>query len=142
MRFHRGPKRELHQEGVHRPAILARAFINLTMQGLHSLLAPVLVFELFGIHKSFSSSINRNRCANIRQLGKSLDRNREFPYFVGQGCEFDPALRLDSSRNALSHRCDITAKNLADFAQLGKEHVMVAALYLAVMILIQPAFCR
>jgi hypothetical protein len=50
--------------------------------------------------------------------------------------------RLDNSRNALSHRCDITAKNLADFAQLRKEHVMGAALDLAVAILIQPAFCR
>ena len=50
--------------------------------------------------------------------------------------------RLDSSRNASSDRCDITAKNLADFAELRKEHVMVAALDLAVAILIQSAFCR
>src|SRR5260370_3618833 len=167
-------KRELSQEGVHRPAILARAFVNLTMQGLHSLLAPALVFELFGIHKSFSGFINPNLCA--RQLGKSLDRNREFPYFCRTGLRIrlrfissQPAAgqcnhphkqdgrdcgahssgrfnfgesKLDSSLNALCHPRDITAKNLADFAELRKEHVMVAALYLAVTILIQPAFCR
>ena len=45
-------------------------------------------------------------------------------------------------RNAFSHLCDITAKNFADFAELGKEHVVAAALYLAEIIFIQPAFCR
>jgi len=45
-------------------------------------------------------------------------------------------------RNAFSHLCDITAKNFADFAELGKEHVVAAALYLAEIMFIQPAFCR
>ena len=45
-------------------------------------------------------------------------------------------------RNAFSDLCDITAKNFADFAELRKEHVVAAALYLAEIIFIQPAFCR
>ena len=45
-------------------------------------------------------------------------------------------------RNAFSHLSDITAKNFADLAELGKKHVVAAALYLAEIIFIQPAFCR
>jgi hypothetical protein len=60
-------------------------------------------------------------------------------------CEDLKFARLDlggNMRDAFSHLCDITAKNFADFAELRKEHVVAAGLYLAEIIFIQPAFCR
>ena len=32
-------------------------------------------------------------------------------------------------RNTFSHRCDVTAKNFADFAKFRKEHVLATTLY-------------
>jgi hypothetical protein len=58
---------------------------------------PDLVFDLSGIHATLLFHQHRNICANIRQLGKSLDRNREFAYVMGSGSHILSLLRQERS---------------------------------------------